>query len=341
MSHMSLRTFASDNNAGIHPDILKAIGDANTGHAVAYGSDPYTPKAIAKFKELFGQDMEVFFVFGGTGANVASLKACTDSFHGIICAETAHINCHEAGAVEKFTGCKLLTLPTENGKITPEQIQTYLEVIGDHLPLPKVISIAQSTELGTLYTPQEIKAIADLAHKNNMFLHMDGARISNAVAAFDIPIAEITNKAGVDIVSFGGTKNGMMIGEAVVIFNKKLAENFGRVRQQCTQLPSKMRFISAQFEAFFTHDLWLQNARNANKMAQLLAARLAEIPTVKITQKVETNIIFGDMPRKYVPALQKECFFYEEPRGLRWVTSFDTTEQDVENFIGLVKETLQ
>lgn len=335
---MHIRSFASDNNSGVHPDILKAISEANIGHAVAYGGDSYTPRAIAKFRELFGNDAEVFFVFGGTGANVACLKACTDSFNGIICAETAHINCHEAGAAEKFTGCKLLTLPTENGKITTTQIQQYLNIIADHLPLPKVVSIAQSTELGTLYSPEEIKKIAEYCHKNNMFLHMDGARISNAVAALDVNIQKITNHAGVDILSFGGTKNGMMIGEAVVIFNKKLAENFGRIRQQSTQLPSKMRFISAQFEALLTDDLWLKNAKHSNEMAQVLSKKLSEIPQVKITQKVETNIIFGDIPRKYVPTLQKEFFFYEEPRGLRWVTSFDTTEDDIEKFIKLIKK---
>lgn len=338
---MQLRWFASDNNAGIHPDILKAIEKANVGHVVAYGSDPYTPKAVKKFKEIFGENVEVFFVFGGTGANVVSLKACTDSFNGIICAETAHANCHEAGAAEKFTGCKLLTLASENGKITPEQIKNYFKVFADHLPLPKVISISESTELGTLYAPKEIKAIADLAHKYNMFLHMDGARISNAVVALGVNIKEITNKAGVDILSFGGTKNGMMLGEAVVIFNKKLFENFGRIRQQCTQLPSKMRFISAQFEAFFTNDLWLKNASHANKMAKLLSEKLAKIPNVKITQKVETNIVFGDMPRKYLSFLQKEYFFYDEPRGLRWVTSFDTTEEDIENFVALVRKTVK
>lgn len=338
---MQLRSFASDNNAGIHPDILKAIEKANVGHVVAYGGDPYTPKAVKKFKEIFGENVEVFFVFGGTGANVVSLKACTDSFNGIVCAETAHANCHEAGAAEKFTGCKLLTIVSENGKIIPEQIKNYLKVFADHLPLPKVVSISESTELGTLYTPKEIKAIADLAHKYNMFLHMDGARISNAVSALDVNIKEITVKAGVDILSFGGTKNGMMLGEAVVIFNKKLAENFGRVRQQCTQLPSKMRFISAQFEAFFTNDLWLKNASHANKMAKLLSEKLAKIPNVKITQKVETNIVFGDMPRKYLSTLQKEYFFYDEPRGLRWVTSFDTTEEDIENFVALVRKTVK
>ncbi|MBP9718570.1 low specificity L-threonine aldolase [Candidatus Gracilibacteria bacterium] len=337
---MNIRTFASDNNAGIHPDILQAIADANVGHFAAYGSDPYTPRAIEKFKKVFGKNVDVFFVFGGTGANIVSLKACTDSFNGIICAETAHINCHEAGAAEKITGCKLLTIPSENGKITPDQIKHYLTTTADHLPLPKVISIAQSTELGTLYSPKEIKAIGDLAHKNNMFLHVDGARISNAVAALNVDIKEITNKAGVDIISFGGTKNGMMLGEAVVIFNKKLAEHFGRVRQQCTQLPSKMRFIAAQFEAFFTKDLWLKNARHANEMAQLLAKKLSEISGVKITQKVETNIIFGDMPRKYVPKLQTEYLFFEEPRGLRWVTSFDTTAEDIEGFVTLVRKTL-
>lgn len=338
---MQGRSFTSDNNAGIHPDILKAIIDANVGHTIAYGSDPHTERAVGKFKEIFGKNTDVFFVFGGTGANIVSLKACTDSFHGIVCAETAHINCHEAGAAEKFTGCKILTIPSNNGKITPKEIEKFFESMGDHLPLPKVVSIAQSTELGTLYSLKEIKAIADMAHKHKMYLHMDGARISNAVAALKVDIKEMTNKAGVDILSFGGTKNGMMLGEAVVIFNKKLSEHFGRVRQQCTQLPSKMRFISAQFEAFFTNHLWLKNADHANKMATILAKKLAQIPKVKITQKVETNIIFGDMPRKYVPILQKKYHFYAEPMGLRWVTSFDTSAEDIEDFVTMVKKTVK
>lgn len=339
---MNTRNFASDNNAGVHPDILKAIEAGNNGHVVAYGDDPYTEKAIAEFKKLLGNDIEVFFVFGGTAANVLGIKTVTEPFNAVICAETAHINVDECGAPEKFTGCKLLTIPTTNGKITVEQIARHVHGIGDqHHVQPKVISITQATEMGTLYTPKEIKAITDYAHQNNMFLHMDGARIANAAVGLDVDIKEITKNAGVDILSFGGTKNGMMFGEAVVFFNRELAKNFRFIRKQGMQLASKMRFVSAQFEALFSNGLWLENAKHANQMARLLAEKIKEIPQVKITQEVQANAVFAIVPKYSIPKLQEKYFFYvwnEETSEVRWMASFDTQKEDIENFVKFVKE---
>lgn len=339
---MNTRSFASDNNAGVHPDILKAIEAANNGHVVAYGDDPYTEKAIAEFKKLLGNDIEVFFVFGGTAANVLGIKAATEPFNAVICAETAHINVDECGAPEKFTGCKLLTIPTTNGKITVEQIAHHVHGIGDqHHVQPKIISITQATEMGTLYTPKEIKAITDYAHQNNMFLHVDGARIANAVVGLDVDIKEITKNAGVDILSFGGTKNGMMFGEAVVFFNKELANNFRFIRKQGMQLASKMRFVSAQFKALFSNGLWLENAKHSNQMARLLAEKIKGIPQVKITQEVQANAVFAIVPKHSILKLQEKYFFYvwnEETSEVRWMASFDTQKEDIENFIKFVKE---
>lgn len=339
---MSTRSFASDNNAGVHPDILKAIEAANNGHVVAYGDDPYTEKAIAEFKNILGSDIEVFFVFGGTAANVLGIKTATESFNAVICAETAHINVDECGAPEKFTGCKLLTISTTNGKITVDQIAHHVHGIGDqHHVQAKIVSITQATEMGTLYTPKEIRAIADYVHQNNMFLHMDGARIANAVVGLGVDIKEITKKSGVDILSFGGTKNGMMFGEAVVFFNRELAKNFKFIRKQGMQLASKMRFISAQFETLFANGLWLENARHANKMARLLAEKIKEIPQVKTTQEVQANAVFAIVPKDSIPKLQEKYFFYvwnEETSEVRWMASFDTQEEDIENFVKFIKE---
>lgn len=339
---MNTRSFASDNNAGVHPDILKAIEAANNGHVVAYGDDPYTEKTIAEFKKLLGNDIEVFFVFGGTAANVLGIKTATESFNAVICAETAHINVDECGAPEKFIGCKLLTIPTTNGKITVEQIAQHVHGIGDqHHVQAKIVSITQATEMGTLYTPKEIKVIADYVHQNNMFLHMDGARIANAVVGLNVDIKEITKNAGVDILSFGGTKNGMMFGEAVVFFNQELAKNFKFIRKQGMQLASKMRFVSAQFEALFANDLWLENAKHANEMARLLAEKVKEIPQVKITQEVQANAVFAIVPKQAISKLQEKYFFYVWNEGtseVRWMASFDTQKEDIENFIKFVKE---
>lgn len=338
------RSFASDNNSGVHPQILKAIADANVGHVVAYGDDPYTEAAVAIFRKHFGKDIDVFFVFGGTGANVLGLKAATETYHAVICAETAHINVDECGAPEKFTGCKLLSVATEDGKLTVEQIKPFLEHVGfEHHVQPRVISISQSTEMGTVYTPRELQTLSSFAHKNGMFLHMDGARIANAAASLKSEFKKITTDVGVDILSFGGAKNGMMFGEAIVFFDRKLSTDFKYLRKQGTHLPSKMRFISAQFEALLSNNLWRKNAEHANRMAQVLASELEKIPQIKITQKVESNGVFAIVPKRYVALLQKKYFFYvwnEATSEVRFMTSFDTTEDDIKDFVSLVKRTL-
>ena len=339
------RSFASDNNAGVHPNILRAIAAANSGHVVAYGADPYTEVAVRKFREHLGNDVDVYFVFGGTGANVLGLKAATENYHAIVCAETAHINVDECGAPEKFTGCKLLAVPTQDGKITSDQIRPFLHGVGfEHHVQPRVISISQCTEMGTVYTPRELKTLSEFAHRNGMLLHMDGARIANAATSLNVELKEITRTAGVDILSFGGAKNGMMYGEAVVFFDTNLSKEFKYLRKQGTHLPSKMRFISAQFAALLSNHLWRTNAEHANRMAQILARELEKIPKISITQKVQANGVFAIVPPRYVPVLQKKYFFYvwnEETSEVRFMTSFDTREEDIKDFVALVKKTLR
>jgi len=337
--------FASDNYSGTHPKLLEAIQKANLGHASAYGNDEYTARAVKKFKEHFGKNVDVYFVYNGTGANVLGLKAVTESFNSIICAETAHLNVDECCAPEKFTGCKLLTVPTNDGKISVEKLKHHVYGFGDqHHAQPKVISITQPTELGTIYTLKEVEELADYAHKNNMLLHIDGARLSNAAASLNKSLKEITFDLGVDVLSFGGTKNGMMFGEAVVFRNKELSRDFAFIRKQGMQLASKMRFISAQFEELLSNNLWLKNAQHSNKMAKTLADEVKNIPQIKITQKVEANGVFAIVPKQYVPNLQKEYFFYvwnEQTSEVRWMCSFDTTEEDIYNFVALLKKTVK
>lgn len=342
---MSQRTFASDNNSGVHPTVLQSIAEANVGHVKAYGDDPITQKAIQKFKDFFGKQAEVFFVYGGTGANVLGLKALTESYHSVICSEGAHIYQDECGAPEKFTGCKLVTIPTPDGKITVDQIQEQMVGIDfEHHVQPRVVSITQATEVGTVYTPQEIKKIAEFAHANRMYLHVDGARIANACASLGITPKEMITDTCVDVLSFGGTKNGMMFGEAIVFFNPDHAKNFKYIRKQSMQLSSKMRFISAQFDALLTNDLWLQNARHANEMAKYLESKIREIPEIKITQKVEANGVFAILPEKIIPVLQEHCFFYvwnEKTNEVRWMCSFDTQKEDIDAFASEISNLLQ
>ena len=339
------RSFASDNNATIHPEVLKAIVAANRGHAVGYGKDRYTESAIRRFKQQFGDDVEVFFVFNGTAANCLSLKALTESYHAVICADSAHIYSDECGAPEKFTGCKLIPIATDDGKLTVELIRGVFHHIGDqHHVQPRVISITQATETGVVYTPAEIKALARFAHNSEMFLHMDGARIANAAASLGQTLRQATRDLGIDVLSFGGTKNGAMGAEAVVFFDRKLARDFLFQRKQGMQLASKMRFISAQFEALLTNDLWLRNARHANRMAGLLEKVVRRIPKLEIVFPVESNGVFVKIPRGAIARLQKRYFFYvwdEEEPVVRWMCSFDTTEDDIAQFARFVAATLR
>lgn len=340
-----MKSFASDNYAGIHPEVLQAISAANNQHTIAYGDDEYTAKAQDLFRQQFGEDADIFFVFNGTAANVLSLQALTDSYRAIICASTAHINLDEAGAPEKFIGSKLITVPTTDGKLTVEAVAPLLARLGDqHAVQPKVISISQTTEYGTVYTPEEVRKIADFAHKHNMYLHMDGARIANAVPSLDLPVRKITRDAGVDVLTFGGTKNGMMVGEAVIFFNAELAKNFKYIRKQGMQLASKMRFIAAQFIALLMDELWLRNARHANQMAQRLYERIKNISNLKITQPVQANVIFASLPKPAIEKLQQHYRFYvwnDAISEVRWMTAFDTMEQDIDRFAKLIEEVLR
>ena len=340
---MIKRSFASDNNAGVHPEIIDALKAANEGHVVAYGDDPFTARAKKLFQKHFGRDIAVYFVFGGTGANVLGLSAITKSHQAIICAETAHVNVDECGAPEKFTGCKLLTIATPDGKLRVEQIKPLLHGIGvEHHVQPAVITVSQATEMGTVYTKKELKTLADFAHERGMFLHVDGARLCNAAVSLGASLKEIT--AGVDVLSFGGTKNGMMYGEAVVFFNPKLADDFKYVRKQGMQLSSKMRFIAAQFEAMLAGDLWRRGPEHANRMARFLADELAKVPHIRITQPVESNGVFAVIPPQYIPTLQKKYFFYvwnEEISEVRLMASFDTSEDDIHDFVKFVRKTVK
>ena len=338
------RGFASDNNSGVHPDILNAILRANAGHTIAYGDDPYTRSAVDLFRASFGGDIEVFFVYNGTAANVLGLTSAIRSFNAIICAETAHINVDECAAPEKFCGGKLLAIPTEDGKLRKADIQKHLHGFGfEHHAQPKVISITQPTELGTLYTPAEISDIVGLARQYDLVVHMDGARLANAAVALDLDFKSFTRDLGIDVLSFGGTKNGMMFGEAVVFFNPALSRHFKYIRKQGMQLHSKMRYISAQFMAYLSNGLWRDNARHANEMAALLKRGIDDIPAVRLTQKVETNGIFAIIPGNCIQDLQKEFFFYiwnEAASEVRWMTSFDTQVADIDAFVHLLKEKL-
>jgi threonine aldolase len=339
---MRKRGFASDNNSGVHPAVLAAMSRVNEGHVTSYGNDPYTAAAIEKIKGQFGDDIDVFFVFTGTAANVLGLKASTENWNSIICADTAHIHCDECGAPEFFTGCKLLTVSSPDGKLNVGLIQKHMHGFDfEHHAQPKVISVTQATELGTVYEPAELRDICDYAHENGMIVHMDGARICNAAAGLKLSLKEITSDTDIDVLSFGGTKNGLMYGEAIIFFNRTLARNFKYIRKQGMQLASKMRYIGAQFDALLTDDLWLRNADHANRMAKLLEKEVTGIPSVKLSQKVQVNGVFAFIPPEIIPSLQEEYFFYiwdEAASEVRWMTSWDTTEEDIINFAKILRD---
>ena len=338
------RGFGSDNHSGVHPDVLAAIAEANVQHAMAYGEDEYSAQVEQIFKEQFGDCASAYFVFNGTGANVLCLDAMTQSHHAIVCAETAHINVDECGAPQRITGAKLLTVKTTDGKLTPELVKTQLHGFGfQHHSQPKVISIAQPTELGTLYTFDEIKALVDLAHSYNMYLHIDGARLANAAVALGCTFKQMTTDLGVDALSFGGTKNGLMIGEAVVFLNQRLNEDFLYRRKQAMQLCSKMRFIAAQFKAYFADDLWKRNAEHSNAMARQLYNAIKDEKALDVVYPVQANGVFVRLPREVWTELQKFYFFYdwdEDDNVVRFMCSFDTTAEDIVLFSDTLKKLL-
>ena len=307
------KSFASDNWSGVCPEIMQALQEVNPAHNEAYGelNDPVTTAAIEKFKQHFGDDIAVFFVYNGTAANVLGVGHLMKSYQAVVTAKTAHLNEDECAAPEKFTGSKILEVEPHEGKIRPEQVEPFLRSIGfQHHAQPKVISISQTTELGTVYTPEEIKDLADFAHSHDMYLHMDGARIANATVALNTDFRSITVDAGVDVLSFGGTKNGLMFGEVVIFFGKEKGKDFEYLRKQGMQLHSKMRYIAAQFDRYLTDDLWKKNALQANRMAQKLSSKLQRFPQLMITREVNANGVFCLMPDILIPLMQENYFFH-------------------------------
>ena len=339
------RGFASDNNAGIHPDILNEIISVNTGHVIGYGSDVYTEEALNIFRDQFGKSTETFFVFTGTAANVLGLSGITRSWNSVITASTAHLDQDECGAPEKFIGCKVLSVDTPYGKLNIELIEKHLHGFDfEHHSQPKVISITQSTEMGTVYTVTEIKELADFAHSKGMLLHMDGARIANAAIFLNQSLKEFTTNAGVDVLSFGGTKNGMMFGEAICFLRPGLSNDFKYIRKQGMHLASKMRFISAQFIAYFRNDLWKSCASHSNAMARKLAEKLKIFCEIRITQEVQSNGVFVIMPKLVADNMRKHYYFYpwnEKTSEYRLMTSWDTTNSDIEDFISLLSREMK
>lgn len=334
------RGFASDNNSGVHPAVIEELVSVNRGHVVGYGGDPFTEKAYTMLRKELGSEAEIFFVFTGTAANVLGLAGVARSWNSVLTASTAHIEGDECGAPEKFAGCKVLTVDTPDGKIRPELLKRHMHGFDfEHHSQPAVISISQATEMGTVYTVDEIKALAGYAHSYNMLLHMDGARLANAAVSLGLPFRAFTTDAGVDILSFGGTKNGMMYGEAVCFLRPGITSGFKFLRKQGMQLASKMRFIAAQYIAYLTDDLWKECAAHSNTMAKELEKRLREISGVTITQKVESNGIFIIMPSDVAERISKEYFFYswnEQLSEYRLMTSWDTTSDDVNQFADLL-----
>ncbi|MDR3051029.1 MAG: low specificity L-threonine aldolase [Oscillospiraceae bacterium] len=336
--------FISDNASPAHPRVMEALAAANLGHAPSYGADPYTQAAEAAFDRLFGRKVRTFFVFNGTGANSAALSALARPYQSILCADTAHIHCDECGAPERMSGAKLQPIPSTDGKLRPGQLSPYMPYLGVmHHAQPAVLSITQATELGTVYTQEELCALTRFAHAHTLKVHMDGARIANAVASLGCTLAELTWQAGVDVLCFGGTKNGLLFGEVVVFFDDALAEAFAYIRKNCGQLASKMRYIAAQYLALLQDDLWLQNAVRANAMCKRLADGLVGLPGVCLTQPAQANELFVRMPRQAVEPLQRVRPFimWDAEQGVaRLVTSWDTDEADVDAFLDACRKVI-
>jgi threonine aldolase len=344
VSEHPARGFASDNAATVHPEVLAAIARVNVGHAFGYGHDPRTQRVEAMLADHFGTGTRAFLVFNGTAANVLSLRAACRPWQAAICADTAHLNVDECGAPESIAGVKLLTVGADHGKLTPALAESRIVHIGDeHAVQPRVISISQCTELGTVYSAEEVAALAEFAHSRDLVLHMDGARLSNAAAALGLPLRALTTDVGVDILSFGGTKNGLLGAEAVVVLAPELAEGFEYLRKQSLQLASKMRFLAAQFEALLTDELWRRCATQANTMADRLAGAMGGLTGLQITRPVQTNAVFATLPPAATAALQEQFDFYvwdERTGEVRWMCSWDTTEEDVDTFTRAVAEVL-
>ncbi len=336
------RGFASDNYSGVHPEVLDAIAEANGGHQTAYGSDAYTAKLTEVLRGHFGKQVEAFPVFNGTGANVTALLSMLPRWGAVVCAQTAHINVDEGGAPEKVAGLKLYPVPTPDGKLTPELIDVEARGFGDeHRAQPLAVSITQSTELGTLYTSDEIRAITEHAHHLGMTVHMDGSRLGNAAAALGVPFADFTTDAGIDVLSLGGTKNGALGAEAIVVLNPDACTGLAYLRKTHMQLASKMRFVSAQLIALYEGDLWLRSAAHSNAMATRLRAAVSDIPGVEFAQPTQANGVFVRLPEGVADAVRSEFFFYdwdEAAREVRWMCSFDTAEADVDAFATLIRD---
>ena len=338
MSDGPPRGFASDNNSGAHPEVLAAIAAANEGHVVAYGDDEYSAAARDRIREHFGESAAAFFVFNGTGANVTAIDALTEPHEAVICTDVAHMNVDECGAPERIAGIKLLQVPNTGGKLTPDDVSRWEAHRGDeHAVQPRVVSITQATELGTVYTLDETRAIADAAHELDIYVHVDGARLANAAVSLGASLREVTTDAGVDAVSFGGTKNGLVVGEAVVFARAELAESFLYVRKQLGQLASKMRFVAAQFDALLTDDLWRRNAEHSNRMARRLADAITVIDGVELAHPVEANGVFANLPAAAIDRLREALpaampfYVWDEAAGtVRLMCSWDTTAEDVD-----------
>ncbi len=343
---MAARTFASDNNAPIAAEILQAIAGANDGDTVGYGHDAYTERALARFREIFGPSSDAYFTFNGTAANVVALSCLTQPYEAVICPATAHLQTDECGAFERFTGCKLLPVETADGKLSVETLKAFAHASREeHHVQPRVVSISQSTEFGTLYEAAELREICDFAHTQGWYVHMDGARISNAAAAQGLGLREATRDLGVDVLSFGGTKNGLLGGEAVVFFDGKVHRGAAPfVRKQGMQLASKMRFIAAQFLALLEKDRWLTYAAHANAMTKRLEERVRGIDGVRITRPVQCNAIFATLDREAIARIQERYFFYvfdEAIPEVRWMTHHATREEDVDAFAATIAHTLK